>query len=110
VIQFQKAARPAAVSVRSDKRALTLVAVPNGAPDVRRDVTRSSSPRAGDTTRTSVRGPHLLLFELGDQGIQCSVEDLRDISGGQGVAQQGLRLPQLVPGALRDRHLDEEAL
>src|SRR5437899_269312 len=68
VIELQERALPAAVSGCADEGALALIALPDGAPDMRRD----ESPTGGAArARPRLRGRReLALLELVDEGIE----------------------------------------
>jgi hypothetical protein len=115
VVEFEKLSGLASDSFRAHERALTLVALPDRAADCRGDVACSGrAPPPEPTARIRIRlapsGSELLPLELGDEGIQRSIENLGDVSTRNGMAQQLLHIPQLVVGAPADRHLDEKPL
>jgi hypothetical protein len=56
------------------------------------------------------RGGELALLEPMNQSVQRPVEHLGDVAGGDLMAQQLLRVAQLVVRALADRDLQGESL
>src|SRR5258706_1179250 len=114
MVEFEKPARRAAMPCRANESALTRIAIPYGATDVRRDVTAAG----GRTLRRRLRccafprvvgGSELLLFQLHDEGVERPVEDLSDVVRANRMTEQGLGVSQLVVGALAYRQLEEEA-
>jgi small ligand-binding sensory domain FIST len=63
-------------------------------------------PDAGPGTARPGRGSELLLFELENQGFQSPIEDLRNVAPGHSVAEQSLRIAELLVRLLLDRHLE----
>ncbi len=108
MVEFEKPLRRAALSGRADEGALAPVPLPDGAPNLCRDVTLPGG-RTGPARPPADRAELPLLLKQ-DEGIECPVDDLSHISRGNGVAEQGLGVPQLLMRALADRELEEETL
>src|SRR5687767_7368026 len=92
------------------ERALAAVATPHRALDLGRHVAAAGSwcGYAARPRRSSRR--ELVLLELGDGQIEYAIEHLGEISGWDLMAQEVLRLAQLLARALLDRDLEPEAL
>src|SRR5712671_1953432 len=110
MVEFEKPVRCAAMPCRANESALTRIAIPHGATDVRRDVTAAGGQALRRRLRCCVfpwvgGGSELLLFKLHDEGIERPVEDLSDIVRANRMTEQGLGVPQLVVGALAYREL-----
>src|SRR5437762_3361549 len=133
MIELEESPRLTAVARRTDEGALALVPLPDGTPDLRRDVAvaggrsppgRNPLPRVlarsgcGECSRfgggqlrpPASAGPDLSFLEVNDQGIECPVEHLSDIPRRNGMAEQVLGVAELVPRALPDRELEKETL
>src|SRR5262249_11336949 len=85
VIEFEESPRLAAAPLVAHEGALATIPLPDRPPDVGRDVAlavgrlpRSPRPRGGS---------ELPLLELGDQGIEGSIQNLGDLARGQAVTQ-----------------------
>jgi hypothetical protein len=112
VIEFEHLSGGAAPPARAHERALTFVSLPDRASNRRGDV--AGLDRAPLRPRYCIRrapsGTELPPLELGDEGIQRSIENLGDVSTRNGMAQQLLHIPQLVVCGLGNRYLDQVAL
>jgi hypothetical protein len=110
MIELEESPRFTAVARRTNEGALASVPLPDGTPDLRRNVAVSGGLVARSGAKWCPAGPDLSLLELNDQGIECPVEHLSHIPGGKGMAEQVLGVAEFVPRALLDRELEEEAL
>ena len=95
VMELQQGARGAAAAPSRHEGATVAVSSHHRTPDLGRDVTgagrdRTARPRA-------VGGRELLAGQILEQQGERPIEDLGGVSGGHGVAEEVLRLPQLVP-------------
>jgi hypothetical protein len=92
---------------------LTPIPLPYGAADVRGDIASSGDralllwPLSGQALagRTLRGSPKLLLLQLHNQSIERPFEDLSDVIRANGMAEQGLGVPQFIVRALADREL-----
>ena len=104
MIEFETSTRLAAGPVRAHEGALAAIALPYGAPDMRRNAALSHGSRA--LPSLTGRGPEFPFLELHDQGIEGAVEDLSYVPVGNGMAEQRLGISQLFVRAFGDRQLD----
>src|SRR4051812_37047009 len=108
MIEFQHARFRAPVTVLVDERAAAAIALEHFALDGVGDVART--PGLGH------RGPRLaahakaFLLDLLEQDVRCLLEDRRQVSVGNPVAQQILRLPELVVARAACGELELERL
>jgi hypothetical protein len=109
VVELQPGAGRAAATGLADESALAAIALPDGAPDLGREVprVRARAPRPG---ARPAGGRELALLELADEGVQGAVEDRGDLSGGELVTEQRPGVLELLVGALADGELQGEAL
>jgi hypothetical protein len=107
VIEFQASPRLTALTALAHERALSAVALEDGTLDCGRDQpgVRTATPWAGSSARRE-----LLLLQLLNQHLQCTLDHLRDVAGRHRVAQQRLRLAKQVVRAAGDGHLQRESL
>src|SRR6266850_2759740 len=119
MIEFEKSGRLAAITFPANESALAVVPLPNGTSDVRRDMTGATTGRpdlrlvlsgCAPPTPPAADRTDLPPLEFLDEDIERSVDHLSHIPRGNSVAQQGLRVPQFVAGALRDGDLKEKTL
>ena len=95
-------------AARPHERAAPEVAQPHRALDLGRNVARSGRRAAG---RPRIFGRRELFLREGrKQGRESAVEDGGFVAGGDRVAQQVFREPQLLEGVAADRDLDPVAI
>lgn len=110
MIEFEKLALLAPVPVRTDERAAASITAPDEAANVGGNVPipwRAALPLRNTGRSRSRSRADLSLLELLDQGVQCAVEHLGHVARGDGMAEQDLRVAELVVGALGNRDLDQ---
>jgi hypothetical protein len=108
VVELERAARRAAAPHLPDERALAGIALPDCAADVGRDAALPCG-RPG-LAPWPERRRELPSFELANQGIERTVEHVRDLTGRNGMTEQRLRMTQLVVRRFGDRDLEREAV
>src|SRR5215471_7094636 len=101
VVILEEPAFLAPVAVGADVGAAVVVALPDFAPHVGGDVALAPGWSPGRPRAVGRREPGLLL--LGDQLVERTLQELRDVAARDGVRQQLLRPPELVVHLLRDR-------
>src|SRR5438552_2408995 len=109
VVELQPAICRTAAAALTHERAAALIALPDGALDVRRDVARVGA-RAPLARARPAGGSELAALELLDERVERTFEDFGDLSGPDLVTEQCLEVAQLVVGALPDCELEPEAL
>ena len=109
MIELNEPSLRAPVPVFADERALTPIAPPDRALDVRRDVTRIRG-RATAARARLVRRRKLAFLELRNERLERHPEHLGDVPRRQLVAQQVLCIAQVVVRLLIDRDLQRIAL
>src|SRR6185295_2855591 len=109
MVIFHEPALPTAPAVRADVCALTPISLPDGALHVVRDVAR-----IGAHPRRALSGlpgrSEFLFLELGDQSVECPIEDFGDIAGWNPMTEQRLNILELFERALAHGELNSEAL
>ena len=110
VVEFEELARPATPPALADERALALIALPDGALHLGRNMAGIGAAGCPAAARPWLRGRReLLLLELPRQGIEGPVEHLRDIARRELVAHQRLDVLELLVRGPSDRELEREA-
>ena len=108
VVELQERARRASLAGVADERALALVPLPDGALDVGGDVARAR--RRALLVPRLLGSRELAFLALADERVEGPVEQPRQIPRGDLVAEQGLRVAQLVVRVSSDADLEPEAL
>ena len=106
VIELDESATPATAPSDADKGAATFVAPPDRASDRGGNVAGRCAllvrAFATQLACADAEPPH---FELRDQRVQGSIENSSQVTGWHGMTEEGLRLTELVVGALRNHEL-----
>src|SRR5262245_48305896 len=107
MIELDELALRAPVPVFAHERALALIALPDFAPDTRRDMPEAFAclPRPW-----LVRGREPAALQLRDQGLERHLEHGGDVPGRQLVAEQVLGIAQGLVRLLVDRDLERKPL
>jgi hypothetical protein len=107
VIEFQVRPFCAPAPLFAHERALAVIALPDGAPDMRRDVARD--PALAGPLQRARRLRESIPLQLLRESVQCSIEHGREISSGHPMTEKFLHVAELLAGALVDGRLEREA-
>lgn len=92
MVELEESPLIAALPVDAHERALPAIPLPHRATNIGRDVALAH-PRSGASG--SRRDSNLSPFELLNESVQGSVQDLVDVARRKGVAQERLCVPKL---------------